>query len=267
MAFEPLRGGNVAAVPERVGSVTMVSPGSPADIGTCYFGRINEATEQLLNDVGRLSDDDLRAPSRLPGWSRGHVLTHLARNADGARHLLTWARTGVETPEYESRAARAADVESGASRATADVLADLRNSSAAFAAEYELMPPEAWNATVRWSGGHPGPAWWIAAKDRYPEVLLHHVDADIGYEPRDWPADFVAELLTEFMTRGDVPPMRLLAEDTSLSLTAHPDDASVEVRGPQCLLLAWVTGRSRGRGLTVRGDRQLPSLPPLYSGD
>jgi len=29
-----------------------------------------------------LSDDDTRAPSELPGWSRGHTLSHIARNAD-----------------------------------------------------------------------------------------------------------------------------------------------------------------------------------------
>jgi hypothetical protein len=28
-----------------------------------------------------LSDDDTRAPSELPGWSRGHTLSHIARIA------------------------------------------------------------------------------------------------------------------------------------------------------------------------------------------
>ena len=48
----------------------------------------------------------MAGPSLLPGWSRGHVLTHLARNADGAVNLLTWARTGVETPQYVSQEQR-----------------------------------------------------------------------------------------------------------------------------------------------------------------
>ena len=41
------------------------------------------ATGDLLGDIQDLSETSARAPSRLPGWSRGHVLTHLARNAEG----------------------------------------------------------------------------------------------------------------------------------------------------------------------------------------
>jgi hypothetical protein len=50
-------------------------PATPAQITT--------ATGRLLRTASRLSDADVRAPSLLPGGSRGHVLTHLARNADG----------------------------------------------------------------------------------------------------------------------------------------------------------------------------------------
>ena len=59
--------------------------------------QINAATGQLLQTVAQFTDADVRAPSLLPTWSRGHVLTHLARNADGGRRLLLWARTGVGT--------------------------------------------------------------------------------------------------------------------------------------------------------------------------
>ncbi|MFF9641495.1 maleylpyruvate isomerase N-terminal domain-containing protein [Kitasatospora aureofaciens] len=49
------------------------------------LARIHAATGLLLRTAARLCDADARAPSLLPGWSRGHVLTHLARNADGPR--------------------------------------------------------------------------------------------------------------------------------------------------------------------------------------
>lgn len=60
-------------------------------------------TEFLLRAVGALPDDALADPSRLPGWTRAHVVGHLARNADALTRLATWARTGVETPMYGSR--------------------------------------------------------------------------------------------------------------------------------------------------------------------
>ena len=75
---------------------------------------IDRATARLLATARKLDDADLAAPSRLPGWTRGHVLAHLARNADGCVNLLTWARTGIETPQYASDERRDADIETGA---------------------------------------------------------------------------------------------------------------------------------------------------------
>src|SRR6266567_8535421 len=68
--------------------------------------RLAGATDRLLATAAGLTDRQAREPSLLPGWSRGHVLVHLARNADGLRNLLIWARTGVVTPQYPSQQAR-----------------------------------------------------------------------------------------------------------------------------------------------------------------
>lgn len=73
---------------------------------TALLTRITTATEHLLTTTATLSDADMHDPSLLPGWSRGHVLTHLARNADGGTRLLTWARTGTPSAEYPSLEAR-----------------------------------------------------------------------------------------------------------------------------------------------------------------
>ena len=77
---------------------------------------LNSGTRRLLDGMARLSDAAARQPSLLPGWSRGHVLAHLARNAEGSTRLLIWARTGVPSYEYESAEARAAEIEAGAGR-------------------------------------------------------------------------------------------------------------------------------------------------------
>jgi maleylpyruvate isomerase len=107
---------------------------------TALLDRIITATEYVLTTAGGLSDDDMRDRSLLPNWSRGHVLTHLARNADGGTRLLTWARTGVPAAEYPSLEERAAQIEAGAGRSAAELVADVRRSSARFTAEYSLMP-------------------------------------------------------------------------------------------------------------------------------
>src|SRR5258708_29681256 len=127
----------------------------PADV----LDQIVAASERLFDTAARLSDADVRAPSLLPGWSRGHVLTHLARNADGGSNLLVWARTGVETPEYPSMAARAEQIEAGGGRPAGGVLADVRHPAAPVPAGYTPRPEQAWHRAVLWTGrAAPPPA-------------------------------------------------------------------------------------------------------------
>src|ERR1700679_1619038 len=92
---------------------------------------LQSATGRLLDGVASLSDAAPTQPSLLPGWSRGHVLTHLARNAEGSARLLTWARTGVPSYEYESADARAAEIEAGAGRPAEVLIEDVRQTAAA----------------------------------------------------------------------------------------------------------------------------------------
>ena len=47
---------------------------------------VRDASERVSVTIADLTDDGARGPSRLPGWTRGHVLTHLGRNADGNRN-------------------------------------------------------------------------------------------------------------------------------------------------------------------------------------
>jgi maleylpyruvate isomerase len=80
---------------------------------------IRTATNRLITSASALDDPGVTGASVLPGWTRGHVLTHISRNADGATNLLTWARTGVPTPQYASLDQRARDIEAGAGRRAA----------------------------------------------------------------------------------------------------------------------------------------------------
>ena len=74
-----------------------MSAGAPADgdpTGSSLaesLRLLRTSTARLLGDTIAVSDDDWRAPSRLPYWSRGHVGTHVARQADAL------IRTGVTT--------------------------------------------------------------------------------------------------------------------------------------------------------------------------
>lgn len=237
-----------------------MTDGGPFEAAAGYQ-RIAAATACLLDTAGGLDDAAMRADSLLPGWSRGHVLTHVARNADGGRRLLSWARTGVETPEYASMASRAADIEAGAGRSPAELLADVRESAERFAVEYARMPVEAWSREVHWTQGRWTRAVRIA-DSRLTELRLHCVDLDAGYLPGQWPADFTEDLLhriaAALAVRSGAPAMRLHATDTGARYAIGAVAGAPLVEGEQSELLAWLTGRSDGAGLLLSGAAELP---------
>ena len=227
-------------------------------------------TADLVDAIAGLSDADVRAPSPLPGWTRGHVLTHLARNAEGGTRQLEWARTGVPSYQYESLAARAAAIEQGAGRPAAALVADVRSSADGFFAAADRMPAQAWQRTVRWTTGHEAEAALIVPM-RLGEVLIHDVDLDIGYRPQDWPAAFVSDYLDRAVTalRGHTEwrgAVRMEATDTGrVHEAGDMTPASPVIAGPEYALLAWLLGRSDGGELSREGNGQLPEVPPLYA--
>jgi hypothetical protein len=84
------------------------------------------AHARLLACAEGLADDQVRAPSRLPGWSVGHVLTHLARNAEGHARRLEAALAGQDLPRYPGGPSqRDAGIAAGAGHSAAELAADL----------------------------------------------------------------------------------------------------------------------------------------------
>lgn len=235
-----------------------------------YLLQLRSATADLLGAIGCLSDEDVRAPSLLPGWTRGHVLAHLARSADGGTRLLEWARTGVPGNQYESLEARAAAIEQGAGRPAAVLAADVRSSADGFAAAADAMPAQAWQRRVRWTTGHEAGAALIVPV-RLGEVLIHHVDLDIGYRPGDWPAAFTGDYLDRAVTalRGHAEwpgTLRMEATDTGrVHDVGDMTSATPVIAGPEYALLAWLLGRSGGGELSRGGNGQLPEIPPFYT--
>src|ERR1700755_1083761 len=93
--------------------------------------QVDAAMQRLLDDARTLSEADLRAPSLLPGWTRAHVLAHVARNADAMRTVLAGVRTGHDRPGYASAEAREAGIEQGAGRPARELTTDLADSAMA----------------------------------------------------------------------------------------------------------------------------------------
>jgi maleylpyruvate isomerase len=160
--------------------------------------QIDHATQRLLGTARVIAEPDLRVPSLRPGWTRAHVLAHLARGADAIRNLLVGARDGHDRPAYPSAQARAADIEYGAGLGAKELMADLAASAMAFRTISKQLPDDAWQFPVRVLDSPRFPAAQLLTR-RLVEVELHHCDLGAGYGPGDWPATFAAMELAEPM--------------------------------------------------------------------
>ncbi|GAA4816934.1 maleylpyruvate isomerase family mycothiol-dependent enzyme [Streptomyces ziwulingensis] len=218
---------------------------------------LREATDRLLSAVGELHNGHVTQESRLPGWSRGHVLAHLSRNADALVNVLEGR------PMYVTAQARDADIERDAPRPLEAHLADLRQSAEAF--QRAGAVPADWSRTVTLRNGVTDSVSRVPFR-RWVEVELHHVDLGIGYELEDLPDEFVereTEFLAERFTGHPDVPSAGLSDGTRAWRTgreaAHP---AITVSGGPADLLGWLAGRRDGSGLAVTGG-PLPALPAL----
>jgi len=206
---------------------------------------MGDGTERLLADLAGLPDEALTAPTALPGWTRRHLLAHLAANAGALRNLVYWARTGEERRMYASQQQRDADIAAGAERPAGDLRAWVQSSAAALAADLDSLPGPAWEATVITAQGVTRTAEQIPWM-RVREVYVHAVDLAAGTAFADLPADFLAALLDDVTARRSAlggPALAVAASDTGGRWEVAGSGAPVPVTAPLAALAAWLTGR------------------------
>jgi maleylpyruvate isomerase len=200
-----------------------------------------EEHRRLLDALDALIEADsldMAAPSALPGWTCGHVLTHITNSGDGHAGIFDAAAEGRIAQQYPGGVeGRAADIEAGSTRPAAEQLESLRQSIANL--------EERWDASG-WQGSGIGPAGEIALEDlpffRIREVAIHHVDLDIGYTFADLPSEYARVELwrMEMLWKARQP----------MGMTALPAPA---LQAPPDVRLAWLMGRSQIDGLGPAG--------------
>ncbi|MDQ1461308.1 MAG: maleylpyruvate isomerase [Actinomycetota bacterium] len=247
---------------------------------------VGRATRQVLRALDDLTDEQAAAPSRLPGWTRAEVVTHLARNADGIRGMVEAATRGEVTSMYPGAEARVAGIAAGRGAAAAVLRADLRGAHERLVEAWNALPEDGWERLGRASVTRTIRDFiWV----RRREVEVHHVDLDLGYEPSDWPVGFVSDALDEIfgslVARG-VPTRALIDVDYRVVSTDHDRAWRVEIRGTAvrvteedrthgpadgeasgwgCDVAAWLYGRDpRGGGVLATGDIGVLRLPRWF---
>jgi maleylpyruvate isomerase len=237
---------------------------------TAIRALVTASTQRLLGDTIGVTDAAWRAPSRLPRWSRGHVATHLARQADALGRLVDWARTGERQEMYASPQAREDEIETGAFRSGLELQEDLDTSAERLADRFATLDePEAigglgpsWDAEVALRGGQVVVARLLPLA-RLTEVVLHHVDLDIGFGIADIDDETAAWLLEwsayRLGVRDEFPRLELVT-DTGSGLTLGSSGELRTVIGSAPALLGWLTGRSAPDTVSGADGLVLPGL-------
>jgi len=188
---------------------------------------VAEAQRRFDAAIEDLDDADVRRPSRLPGWTVGHLLTHVARNADSHRRRAVGAAQGLVVEQYPGGyAGRAAEIEAGWTRPAAELIADVGNSAEELRVSWQDLPSDAWSRTTIDVGGTERRLDDLVSR-RWQELEIHLVDLDIGVTHRDWPDDFVAFWL---------PRVRPTVTGRLPSGAAAPDPGTIDDRDE----LAWI---------------------------
>lgn len=216
---------------------------------------MREGTKHLVAVVESLSDSDFRTDSRLPGWSKAHVVGHVARNAEALTRLATWARTGVETPMYANRSQRAAEIEESATLPPPELRTSLVDTAERLDRELGRLDAGGWSAQVRSALGRTIPATEVPWM-RIREVWLHATDIGDDTLFDEIPGGVVDLLLNDVCAnlsgKDGCPPVTVAPADRNKVWQLGAGDPGVTARGRAAELVGWVTGRL-----------PRPDLPPL----
>lgn len=195
---------------------------------------VTEAHRRLERAIEALTDDEARSASLLEGWSVGHVLTHLARNAESFVRLLEGARRGEKVEQYPGgRPSRDAAIAEGSGRSASALVDDLVGQQASLEA--------------CWASFDEVPQG-LGVDDlplrRWREVEVHHADLgpQFGHGYASWSPTYL---------RLDLRQLTMLWDSRRpMGLTGLPAAA---LALPEPDRLAWLLGRASFAGLEPAG--------------
>lgn len=221
--------------------------------GTAYFAR-------RLNE---LTDEELDAPSLLPGWSRRWVIAHVAYNARALTHLTDWARTGVEHPMYRDPGERERQIIRGANLPDRALRHLFDHTVVHLNVEWRDLTDEQWDFPIRTAQGRIVPVRetaWMRAR----EVWVHAVDLDNSGSFLDFPADFVDAIIRDVLgawgRRGETPDLVISPTDRDEPIALG--NAGPAVSGQAADLARWLAGRGARRLTSSSGE--LPAIPRWF---
>lgn len=214
--------------------------------GTAFFAR-------KLNE---LTDAELAGGTRLPGWTRRHVVAHVGYNARAIARLVEWAATGIETPMYPSPEARDHEINFGATLPPIALRHLFDHSAVHLSVEWRDLPADAWHHKVKTAQGRIVPAdetVWMRTR----EVWIHAIDLDNGATFADIPGPVLERLLKDiastWATRGTDAGLLIKVTGTNLTFGDTSAADPTIITGPLPAVVEWAAGRGSS-GVSATGS-------------
>lgn len=240
-----------------------VEPSAPLPISITTADlrrRKRDATQALLGDTIAIPDELWQQPSRLPGWTRAHVATHLARSADAMRRVTEAHLTHLPTRLYPDELTRQRDLEQGSQRGALELQIDLDTSAGLLNDAFGYLEESGSTEEIVLGPGLRMPAHHLPIA-RLAEVVLHHVDLNCGFEVDDIEPDIARWLLEWTCLRsagqGDLPPLEVTSTSGVHAVVGAPGTPH-PVQGTDAALLGWLTGRSGASAVVGAEGLDLP---------
>jgi len=217
---------------------------------------LTESSARVIRTVDGFHGDDWSTPSLLPGWTRAHVVAHLALNAEGLARALRGLvadddeDADVDEPRsmYDSDEKRDSDIVELAAADPSEIRERLLGGATLLNEAIEALPADRWDDRVeRTPGGRQFRADAVPGM-RLRELEIHHVDLGAGYTTGDWSLEFAEHLLDAMPKRlrlGDAVEIRPLDSQRTWLLGDGEAEYPVPVvTGPAADLAWWLTGRA-----------------------
>ena len=200
---------------------------------------VRAVADQLLALVAHLDDPTARAASGLPGWSRGHVITHIANFSEAMTRQVDEALQGRLIEVYDGgRPARDAAIEAGANRPSAELRSHLSEAVTTLLSAWGKVGPDDWDRPIL----HRNSNLSAGVNATWRELTVHTTDLDLGLTPANWSKPFCLHLL-DFLRPRTPEGIHLIlrSEDTTWENGTGEDRTLI---GTLTDLTAWYAGRT-----------------------
>lgn len=217
-----------------------------------------EATQRLLGYTIALTEDEWHQAALLPGWTRAHVATHLARNADYFRSVINAAMAGAPQPPLSPAAERRAELEIGADRTGLQLQIDL--DAAAGALQNAIESVDDWTGLIEINGAELPLS--VLPLARLNEIKTHLIDLDCGFEPgmiAPGPAEWLLRWALFRLRDADLPDIEVVSQNLRARI-GRPGARALSVRGEDSQLWAWLVGRTGAEAVEGAEGVRLPLL-------